>query len=63
MNEADGALGHGVVLVVEGGQDPGQVAQGRDLIGQLGLSAEQAHCRRGYRFQGLALRQTRMKAH
>lgn len=38
--EADGALGHGVVLVVERGQDARQVAQRRNLIGQLRLRAE-----------------------
>lgn len=55
MDEADGALGHGIVLVVECCQDPRQVAQRRDLVGQLALCAEQTNCRGGNRLQGLTL--------
>ena len=55
MQQADGALGDGVVAVVERGQDARQVAQRRDLVGQLALRAEQTHCCRGNRLQGLSL--------
>lgn len=59
MDEADGALGHGVVLVVKRRQDAGQVTQRRNLVGQLGLRAEETHCRRGDRLQGLTLQDDR----
>lgn len=55
VQQADGALGHGVVLVVESGQDARQVAQRRDLVGQLALAAEQTHGGRGDRLQSFAL--------
>lgn len=55
MDEADGALGHGVVLVVECCKDPGQVTQRRNLVSQLALRAEQTHRCCGDRLQGLTL--------
>ena len=58
MQQADGALGDGVVAVVERGQDARQVAQRRHLVGQLALRAEQTHCCRGNRLQGLPLQET-----
>lgn len=58
MEEADGALGHAVVLVVECCQDPRQVTQRRNLVGQLALCAEQTHCCGGNRLQGLTLQET-----
>lgn len=61
VDEADGALGHGVVLVGQCSQDARQVAQGRDLVTQLGLCAEQTHRRRGNCLQGLTLLETSSK--
>lgn len=55
VDEADGALGNGVVLVVECRQDAGEVTQRGDLVAQLGLRAEQTHRRRGNRLQGFTL--------
>ncbi len=58
MDETDGALGHGVVLVVECCQDARQVTQRRNLVGQLALRAEQTYCCRGNCLQGLTLQET-----
>lgn len=58
VDEADGVLGHGVVLVVECCQDTRQVTQRGHLVGQLALGAEQTDCCRGNRLQGLALQET-----
>lgn len=59
MDEPDGALGHGVVLVVERRQDPRQVTQRGNLVGQLALCAEQTNCCCGNRLQGFTLQDTR----
>ena len=55
MYEADAALGHGIILVPEGPQDPGHVTQGGHLVSQLRLSAEETHGRRSDHLQGLPL--------
>lgn len=59
MDEPDGALGHGVVLVVECRQDPRQVTQRGNLVGQLALRAEQTNCCGGNCLQGFTLQETR----
>lgn len=55
MDDADGALGDGVVLVVERRYDARKVTQRRNLVSQLALRAEQADGCRGNRLQGLTL--------
>lgn len=49
MDDADGALGDGVVLVVERCYDARKVTQGWNLVSQLALRAEQADGCRGNR--------------
>lgn len=55
MEQADGAPGDSVVLVVECCQDPRQVTKRRDLVGQLALSAEQTNCCSCNCLQGVTL--------
>lgn len=55
MEQTHGALRYSVVLVVECCQDPRQMTQRRNLVGQLALSAEQTNCCRGNCLQGLTL--------
>lgn len=59
MKEANGALGHAVVLVVQCCQDPRQVTQRGNLVGQLALCAEQAYCCGGDSLQSLPLKEIR----
>lgn len=59
MEQTDGALGYGVVLVVECCQDPRQMTQRRNLVGQLALSAKQTNCCCGNCLQGLTLEESR----
>lgn len=58
MEQADGALGHSVVLVVECCQDPRQVTKRRDLVGQLALGAEQTNCGCGDCLQSFTLQES-----
>lgn len=58
MDEADGALRHGVVFVVERCQDARQVTQRGNLVSQMALGTEKANSRRGDCLQSLTLEET-----
>lgn len=57
MDEADGALRHSIVFVVERCQDARQVTQRGNLVGQMALGAEKANGRRGNCLQALTLQE------
>lgn len=58
MDNTDGALRYGIVLVVQCCQDARQVAERRNLVSQLALCAEQTYCCCGYSLQRLTLKKT-----